>query len=243
MTPRTRSKGSLRTANSSGWLAAPVLAALMATGAFGAPLSLNEVLAKLDQNAAGFKSMSAKMERIDYTAVLKDSSKELGEIMLMKKKPGSVEMRIDFQSPDVKQISYADKKVQSYLPKINTVQIVDVGKIDAMISQGILIGFGTSSKDLQKAYSVKVLGEETVNGKASTRIELTPKSDSGLLKLKKIEVWLANADGYPVRQKLFQGSGDYNQATYSDLKINPALAANATKLNLPKDVKKEYPSK
>jgi outer membrane lipoprotein-sorting protein len=216
----------------------------MAAGAAGAtPLSLADVLVKLDQNAVGFKAMTAKMERIDYTAVLKDSSKETGEIVMVKKKAGSVEMRIDFTAPDVKQISYADKKVQSYLPKIKTVQIVDVGKIDAMISQGILIGFGTSSKDLQKSYVVKVLGEETLNGKPCTKVELVPKGDAGLLKLKKIEVWLANADGYPVRQKLFQGSGDYNQATYSELKINPQLAEGATKLSLPKDVKKEYPSK
>lgn len=186
--------------------------------------------------------MSAKLERIDYTAVLKDSSKESGTILMLKKKNG-VQMRIDFTQPDPKQISYADKKVQSYLPKINTVQIVDVGKIDNLISQGVLIGFGTSSKELQKSYSIKVLGEETVSGKASTHIELVPKGDSALLKLKKIEVWLAHADGYPVRQKLFQGAGDYNQATYTDLKINPAIGEKDLQIDLPKNVKKEYPAK
>lgn len=207
-----------------------------------APLALPELFAKLDQNAASFRAMSAKLERIDYTAVLKDSSKESGTILMLKKKNG-VQMRIDFTQPDPKQISYADKKVQSYLPKINTVQIVDVGKIDNLISQGVLIGFGTSSKELQKSYSIKVLGEETVSGKASTHIELVPKGDSALLKLKKIEVWLAHADGYPVRQKLFQGAGDYNQATYTDLKINPAIGEKDLQIDLPKNVKKEYPAK
>lgn len=208
-----------------------------------APLSLPDLLAKLDQNAASFRSMSAKLERVDYTAVLKDASKEVGEILLLKRKPGQVEMRIDFSSPDVKQISYADKKIQNYLPKINTVQIVDVGKIDALISQGILIGFGTTAKELQKAYTLKLLGEESINGKAATKVELTPKGDSPLMKLKKIEVWLAIADGYPLRQKLYQASGDYNQATYTDLKINPSISDQAVRLDLPKNVKKEYPSK
>ena len=187
--------------------------------------------------------MSAKLERVDYTAVLKDASKESGTILMLKKKAGVVEMRIDFTSPDAKQISYADKKVQSYLPKINTVQILDVGKIDNLISQGVLIGFGTTSKELQKVYSIRVLGEESINSKLATKLELIPRADSPLMKVKKIEVWLSESDGYPVRQKLYQGAGDYNQATYSDLKINPSMQDSDVRLNLPKNVKKEFPGK
>lgn len=215
----------------------------LAAVAAAAPLSLQDLYSKLDQNAASFRSMSAHIERIDYTAVIKDAARESGDIRLLRLKPGSVAMRIDFKQPDEKQISYADKKVQVFLPKINTVQIVDVGKIDSLISQGILIGFGTNSKELQKTYSIKLLGEEAINGKPCTRIELTPKQDSALLKLKKIEVWLGNADGYPQRQKLFQGAGDYNQATYTDLKINSSLTEKELRLDLPKNVKKEYPTK
>lgn len=211
--------------------------------AMAAPSSLPELMKRLDQNAEGFRAMSAKIERIDYTAVLRDSSKETGEIMLLKKKPGSVAMRIDFKSPDVKQISYSDKKIQSYLPKINTVQIVDVGKIDGMISQGILIGFGTTAKEMQKAYSIKIVGEEAILGKMATKLELIPKGDSPLMKLKKIEVWLALSDGYPLRQKLYQGTGDYNQVTYIDLKINPGITEQDLRLTLPKNVKKDYPAK
>ena len=162
---------------------------------------------------------------------------------MLKKNKDTVAMRIDFTSPDIKQVSYADKKVQSYLPKINTVQIVDVGKIDNLISQGVLIGFGTTSKELKKSYTIKVVGEETINGKLATKLELIPKADSPLMKVKKIEVWLANSDAYPVRQKLYQGAGDYNQATYSDLKINPPITEQDLKLKLPKNVKKENPAK
>jgi len=209
----------------------------------GAPLTLSELLAKLDQNASTFRSMSAKLERIDYTAVLKDASKESGSILMLMKKPGNVAMRIDFVQPDVKQVSYADKKVQNYLPKINTVQIVDVGKIDNLISQGVLIGFGTTSKELKKGYTIRIVGEESIGGKGTTKLELIPKADSPLMKVKKIEVWLANSDGYPLRQKLYQGAGDYNQASYTDLKINPSIEEKDLRLTLPKNVKKEYPSK
>lgn len=214
-----------------------------ALAASAAPLSREELLRRFDQNARTFRAMSAKIERIDYTAVLKDSEKENGSIVVWRKKPGQVEMRIDITQPDTKQIGYAGKKAMIYLPKINTVQIFDVGKYDSLISQGVLIGFGTTSAELEKSYSLKILGEEAIQGKAATHIELTPKGESPLMKLKKIEVWIQHADGYPVRQKLFQGSGDYNQATYSEMKINPPVGESEVRLPLPKNVKKEYPAK
>lgn len=211
--------------------------------ALAAPLSLNEVLAKLDQNAQGFNAMTAKIERLDYTAVLKESSKESGEILLWRRKGSQVQMRIDIRQPSNKLIGYADKKVQIFLPKINTVQIYDVGKYDSLISQGLLIGFGTSAKELQKSYNLRILAEEQIGGRPTTRVEMIPKGSSPLLSLKKIEVWFSNQDGYPVQQKLFENSGDYKLATYSDMKINPAVGEKDVRLELPKNVKKEYPAK
>lgn len=216
---------------------------LLALPAWTAPLSLEELLKKIDSNAVQFKAMTSKIERIDYTAVLKDTSKETGQMTLLRKKPGVVEMRMDIKTPDAKQIGYAEKRGLIYLPKINTVQIFDVGKYDALISQGILIGFGNTSKELQKNYALKVTGEETIDGKATTRLELTPKGNSQLLSLKRIEVWIGNADGYPVRHKMVEASGDFKQATYSGMKINPPISDSDVRLDLPKDVKKEYPGR
>lgn len=236
--PKTKFAASLLTPSAS-----LVLLVLAAVSAPAAPLSLEELLKKIDANAVQFRAMTAKIERIDFTAVLKDTSKETGEMTLLRKKPGVVEMRMDIKTPDPKQIGYAEKRGLIYLPKINTVQIFDVGKYDSLISQGILIGFGNTSKELQKSYSLKVVGEETVDGKATTRLELTPKGNSPLLSLKRIEVWIGNADGYPVRHKMVEASGDFKQATYSGMKINPSISDSAVRLDLPKDVKKEYPGR
>ncbi len=216
---------------------------LVAATLAAAPLPLDEILKRFDQNARSFRAMKAQIERVDYTAVLKEAEQESGSIVIHQRKPGQVEMRIDVAKPAPKQIGYAGKKAMIYLPKINTVQIYDVGKYDSLISQGVLIGFGTTAAALQQGYTLKVIGEETIQNKLTTRLELTPKGDSPLLKLKKIEVWIQNSDGYPLRQKLYQGSGDYNQATYSDMKINPPVTDNDVRLQLPKDVKKEYPAK
>ena len=55
-------------------------------------------------------------------------------------------------------------------------------------------------------------------------------------------MWVAE-NGYPIQQKFYLPGGDYELATYSDMKINPDLPDSALKLHLPKNVKREYPQK
>jgi outer membrane lipoprotein-sorting protein len=70
------------------------------------------------------------------------------------------------------------------------------------------------------------------------RIELIPKAREVLQQFPKIELWISEATGYPVQQKLYQTGGDYMLITYSDVVINPNLPDSAFKLNVPKGVKR-----
>jgi outer membrane lipoprotein-sorting protein len=43
----------------------------------------------------------------------------------------------------------------------------------------------------------------------------------------------------PIQVKVTRTSGDYNQATYSDIQMNPALPDSAFELKTPADVKRK----
>jgi outer membrane lipoprotein-sorting protein len=75
------------------------------------------------------------------------------------------------------------------------------------------------------------------------RLELIPKSREVAQQFPKIELWISEATGYPVQQKLYQTGGDYMLVTYSDVVINPSLPDSAFKLNAPKGVKRVSPGK
>jgi outer membrane lipoprotein-sorting protein len=92
---------------------------------------------------------------------------------------------------------------------------------------------------------MKVLGSEIVNGKSSTRLELTPKIEDIKKIVSKVELWIpdAPAQPYPAQEKIFEQGGDYRLVNYSDLQINPKLAADALELKLPAGVHKEYPQR
>ena len=113
----------------------------------------------------------------------------------------------------------------------------------SLVDQFVLLGFGTTGKDLQKAYNLKFVKDETVAEQKCSRIELDPKDSKVKKQYSKFELCIADPGGYPVLQKLIEPSGNYTSITYSDIKLNPDLRPEAMNLNLPAGVKREYPQK
>jgi len=196
--------------------------------------TLDELLARMDQNAMTFKSMSAKLRYMSYVAVIKEGTVSTGTLT-MKRSRREAMVLVDFTEPDPKTVAVAGTKVAIYLPKLQTVEEYDLGK---SVEKYLALGFGASGKELKADYTLQELGADAVNGQKAMRLELIPKSKEVLKQLPRIELWISAATGYPIQQKLHQTGGDYMLATYSDVVINPRLPDSAYKLNLPKGVKK-----
>ena len=202
-----------------------------------------DILTRVDQAAAGFKSVSANIRQVYHVAVINDDTVDTGVMRLKRPRPREFKMLIDIGAPDAKTITLEGRKVEVYYPKMKVVQEYDLGKNRGLVDQFLLLGFGSSSKELASAYAVKVGGAETIAGERSTRLELAPKSPEVLQHLTKVDLWLSDATGYPVQQKFFLPGGDYRMVTYTNVKINPDLPDSALKLQLPRGVKKETPQK
>lgn len=205
--------------------------------------TLTELQARIDQSAAGFRGMTAKLRRQSYTAVIKDLTDERGAIAIRRTKPTDMQVRVDFSAPDEKSWAFRGRKAELFIPKINTVQEYDLGKHGKLIDQFLLLGFGSTSKELSKSYTLRLAGEETLDGQKTSKLELIPKSQEALQHLKKVEIWFPQASGLPLQQKFFMGSGDYMIVTYGDVKAAQNLPESAVKLNMPANVKREFPQK
>jgi len=203
---------------------------------------LDALLDRIDRAGAGLRTMTAHVSRISHTAVINEDNVDSGTILLKRQRPRDLRMLINITEPDAKTVAFQGSKLEIYYPKIQTVQEFDVGKSRALLEEFFLVGFGTSRAELQASYVVRLLGEETVVGQNTQRLELIPKSKEVLQHLLKLELWVSGA-GYPIQQKFGLPGGDYQLATYSDVKINTDLPDADLKLHLPKSVKREYPQK
>jgi outer membrane lipoprotein-sorting protein len=219
-----------------------VLFGLLASPSRGTAASLEQVLASMDKSSASFRDMSAKLTRVDHTAVINDTSQETGTVRMKRASARDLRLRIEFTEPDPRTVLFEKTTARIYYPKMQTVQVYNLGKSRSLVDQFLLLGFGTSGAELSKNYSLKAAGEETIDGEPTTRLELIPKTPAVQEHLKRAELWITAA-GYPVQQKFYRPSGDYTLITYRDVQLNTNPPEAAFRLSLPRGVKTEYPQK
>jgi outer membrane lipoprotein-sorting protein len=204
--------------------------------------SLENVLARMDRGAASFKAFSANLRSVAHMAVINDDAVDTGRILLKRTKHG-MDTLLEFTAPDRKTIALHENRAEIYVPNMQTIDEYDISRYKALLEQFLLIGFGTSGKELAVSYNMKVLGADTVAGGEATRLELVPKSAEVLKNLKKLELWIPGSQVYPVQQKFYMPGGDYKLVTYTDVKMNPSLSDSDLKLKVPKNVKRVFPQR
>jgi outer membrane lipoprotein-sorting protein len=190
---------------------------------------LERILAQMDANAKKFVSAEANVVWDQYDAVIKETATDEGKVYF-RRDGGEIQMAADFTKPNPKYVIYSAGKVQVYLPKANEVDQYDAAKHRSDVESFLVLGFGGSGKDLLKSYDVRSLGTETVNGLASEKLELIPKSVQLRNNIARILLWIDPKLGISVQQQFFESSGNYRLAKYSNILINQKLPENAFKL-------------
>ncbi len=213
------------------------------SAALASAATVEQTLAAMDAASASFKAMSAKVQWVSHQGVVNEDNTDRGTIALRRPAPGEMTMLIELTDPNRKSVLLSGKKLELYFPKIQTVQEYDVGRNRQTFEQFLLLGFGSSGKELAERYKIQLLGQEVLEGQPTAHLELTPVSPEILKHLKKAELWITSRGAYPVRQKLYFPAGDYSLVSYTEVKINPPLAGSALSLKLPRGVKREFPQK
>jgi len=219
--------------------------ALMCTAAAVAPLgaaadrSLAETLAKMDEAAARFKGFSANMEHVQHMDAIHEDDTESGAILVRRPKPKDLHVKIEFRKPEAKVAVTDGSKVEVYYPRSGQVDRYELGRRRSLVDMFVAQGFGGTSRDLQRDYTVKLGGAETVAGESATRLELVPKAQEMLDQWKRVDLWISDKSGYTVQQKFYEKGKDYHLITYTNVKLNPEIPDSAFNLALPKGTKRE----
>src|ERR1700752_2598011 len=166
-----------------GRLEFPVLAGV---GQNSGKLTLDYVLTMMDRSAEDFRSLTAALDHVKYTAVVKDTSTESGEIYVRK----DSKLRMDVISPDPRTIIRNGDNLYIYTPKINRVEEYNIGKNRNLADQYLALGFGTRADTLKKNYDVTLSGEEELDGHKAVVLDLVPKSDDFRKQISKVQIWV-----------------------------------------------------
>ena len=201
--------------------------------------SVDAILARMDQAAPNFHAMSADVQMVTYTAILSDKTTETGTLKMQRLKGNDVRAIIDFSAEtDARVIAFLGKIVRIYYPKLKTYQDYEVGKNTQVLNQFLLLGFGSSGKELARSYDITCEGSEDVGGQTTTKLLLVPKDPKVKERLTKVEMWIPKDAAYPLQQQFYEPSGNYRKVTYSNIQLNPPMTGTL-ELKLPPGAKKQ----
>jgi outer membrane lipoprotein-sorting protein len=203
---------------------------LLAASAQQAPDPLQQILRQMDQTAAEFHTTQAAFIWDQYQKVVDEHDLQKG--MVYFRRAGSeIQMAAEITNPEApKSVLYTDSKVEVYQPKIDQVTRYNTGKDRSTVESFLVLGFGGSGKDMLKSFDVKYMGAENVGGADTAKIELVPKSVKGRNMFDHIWLWVDTSRGVSVQQQLFEPSGDYRLAKYSDIQLNQKIPDSVFKL-------------
>ena len=208
--------------------------AISASAQANAPLE--KVLTRMDQAAAGFKSLQAGFTWDQYQKVVNETDTQKGTIYYRQTGKG-VEMAADISQPDQKYVLFSEGKARVYQPRIDQITEYNAGKNKAAFESFLVLGFGGRGHDLPKQFDVKYDGEEIIQdaktgqGIRTAKLELSPKAPKVKGMFDRIILWIDPARGLSVQQQFIEPTGDYRLAKYYDLKLNENLPGDAFKLH------------
>ncbi|MBV8116175.1 MAG: outer membrane lipoprotein carrier protein LolA [Silvibacterium sp.] len=189
---------------------------------------LQKVLAEMDAASANFQSAQADFVWDQYTAVVQSHDYQKGTIAF-RRVGGATEMiahvKTENDQPAEKDVFYKSGELDFYQPALKQVTIFKAG---GNIERYLTLGFGGSGKDLAATWNIAYQGTETIDGVETAKLDLTPKQVGGNNQFTHITIWVDPKRGISLKQQVFQESGDWRIALYSNIKMNSVPASAFT---------------
>lgn len=201
--------------------------------------ALDAVLKKMDTVAANFRTTQADFEWDRYEKVINEVDDIQSGTIYYRRAGKEIEMMADIKKvgsspdqlkPEPKFVLFREGKIRMYQPKLDQVTVYDLGKNSSDFSSYLVLGFGGSGQELVKAFDVTYQGPETINGVATAKLQLIPKSERVRNNFKQIFLWIDLDRGISVQQQFFDPQGDYRLAKYKAIRPNEKIGNDVFQL-------------
>ena len=189
---------------------------------------LQNMLHQLDVAATNFHTTAADFEFDSIqTDPIPDTDIQKGAVYY-ERKGTSFSMAAHISEVNSKPVpkvySYSGGRLQLFEPMID--QVTRINKASAYEGY-LMLGFGASGKELAEKWDIQYAGAETVGGVKTDKLELIAKDPTVRKNLPKVTIWVDPTRGVSLKQVFDEGQGQSRVCTYSNIKVNLPLPADA----------------
>jgi outer membrane lipoprotein-sorting protein len=183
------------------------------------PGHLDEVLRQMDDASKRFQSAEADFRWDFYEKVVKETSTQTGTIYF-KKEGSSTVMGAKIVTPAVTFLDFRNGILTLFAQNQNHKTIINGTKNKAQLESFLTVGFGGSGQSLANAWTISDLGDETIDGVKTAKLDLVAKDPAVRNNFTHMTIWVDPVRGIDLKQSLYMPSGDYRTAVYTNVKYN-----------------------
>ncbi|HUA98005.1 MAG TPA: outer membrane lipoprotein-sorting protein [Terracidiphilus sp.] len=181
---------------------------------------LSAILHQLDEASRSFHSASADLEwKSIQTEPIPETDIKTGKVYY-DRKDSDLRMAAHFKTyngqPFDQAYTVANGVVELYDGATNHATTYHA----ANLASYAMFGDGASGKDLQEKFDVTSLGEETIDGVKTDKLQLIPKDPKVLNTFHKIVMWIDPVRDVNLKMVFDEGDGQSLVLTYSKIKVN-----------------------
>lgn len=190
------------------------------------PPTLDAVLAQMDTASASFKNARADFKQDYYERIVKDTTTESGSVYFERSPSGTQMGAVEFDPASKKKLKVYDYKggvLRLYDPGQDQIRLIKPTSSQGQIETFLTLGFGGSGKDLAKAWSINLAGEETIDGVKCEKLELVSKDSGVRNSFSKVTIWVDPTRAVSLKQVFETPSHDIRTSTYSHIKVNGSI--------------------
>jgi len=193
----------------------------VALQASAADPKLDGVLRQMDAASVKFQSAEANVRKEQFEKVVRDTTEQSGTVYFLRTKTGT-EMGAVLGP---KYIHFANGKGEMYDSVARKTTPFNAGQDRARVESFLTLGFGGSGKDLERAWTMDLQGDETIDGTPTVKLNLVPKDPSVANTFTHILIWVDPSRALSLKQEYFTPEGDTQTSYYTHIRYNTPVDA------------------
>jgi len=207
----------------------------IAAPVFAQEFTTAQVLAKLDEKAKAFSALEADLSSAQVVADVKAPPKS-GKLSI-KMASGKPRLLWDVTEPKGERMTVLIDKglATAYFRDDKTVKRNPVDE-NSDVLQLLVLGFGVPAATINKNYSAEVKGRQSVESIQAVLLELRSMT-TATARFPRITLYLDPQTWSPIRTRVYERSGDYNDYMYSNIKLNKGVQDSVFNLKIPSNIK------
>jgi outer membrane lipoprotein-sorting protein len=191
--------------------------------------TLQDVLSGFDRVQVTIRTLSADFTETTTSQLLKDPIQARGRFYLTK--PSSVLW--EYAEPEVMRFAIANDEYVGYFPQRKRAERSDIHRWSERIFR--IFGLGQTSAELGKFYSIR-LADPGADDRGTRLLVLEPKKRRVRKHIEQVRLWVSASAYLPVKIELGGKDGYVRAIQFSNVQVNPDLAASLYTIEIPPDV-------